>query len=73
MNWGEKVEQIVTKRDEIYVSTRNGRKIAEGETQNEAGYNGQKRFPDDTILAQRQRDVPSGSRDQIRRICPHKP
>ena len=50
-------EQIVSRRGEIYVSTRNGRKVAEGETQNEAGYNGMNRFPDDVILAQRQRDT----------------
>jgi hypothetical protein len=65
-------EQIVSKRGEAYVSTRNGRKVAEGETQNEAGYNGQARYPDDVILAQRQRDTENGVRDELRRLYPHK-
>jgi len=65
-------EQIVSRRGEIYVSTRNGRKVAEGETQNEAGYNGMNRFPEDVILAQRQRDTENGVRDELRRLYPHK-
>lgn len=65
-------EQIVSKRDDIYVSTRNGRKVAEGETQNEAGYKGKKKYPDDVILAQRQRDTENGVRDELRRLYPHK-
>jgi hypothetical protein len=65
-------EQIVSRRGEIYVSTRNGRKVADGETQNEAGYNGMNRFPDDVILAQRQRDTENGVRDELRRLYPHK-
>lgn len=66
------MEQIVSKRGEIYVSTRNGRKVAEGETQNEAGYNGQRRYPEDVILAQRQRDTEKGVRDELRRLHPYK-
>ena len=65
-------EQIVSRRGEIYVSTRHGRKVAEGETQNEAGYNGMSRYPDDVILAQRQRDTENGVRDELRRLYPHK-
>jgi hypothetical protein len=65
-------EQIISRRGEGYVSTRNGRKVAEGDTQNEAGFNGKKRYPDDTILAQRQRDTENGVRDELRRIYPHK-
>ena len=65
-------EQIVSRRGEIYVSSRNGRKVAEGETQNEAGYNGKYRYPGDTILAQRQRDTDNGVRDELRRLYPHK-
>lgn len=63
-------EQIVSRRGEIYISTRNGRKVAEGETQNEAGYNGLQRFPDDVILAQRQRNTANGVRDELRRLHP---
>jgi hypothetical protein len=65
-------EQIVSKRGEVYVPTRNGRKVAEGETQNEAGYNGQQNYPDDVILAQRQRNTENGVRDELRRLYPHK-
>jgi hypothetical protein len=65
-------EQIISKRGEIYVSTRNGRKVAEGETQNEASYNGMSKYPDDVILAQRQRDTENGVRDELRRLYPHK-
>jgi hypothetical protein len=64
-------EQIVSKRGSIFVSTRNGRKVAEGKTQNEAGLNGQDRFPDDVMLAQRQRDTKNGVRDELRRFYPH--
>jgi hypothetical protein len=66
-------EQIVSKRDDEYVSTRNGRVVARGETQNEAGFRGQRRYPDDVILAQRQRDTENGVRDELRRLYPHKP
>jgi len=66
-------EQIVSKRGDIYASTRSGRKIAEGETQNQAGYNGQRKYPDDVILAQCQRDTEKGIRDELRRLYPHKP
>ncbi len=66
-------EQIVSKRGLIYVSTRNGRKVAEGQTQNEAGWHGHQRYPDDVMLAQRQRDTPEGIRDGLRRLYPHKP
>jgi len=66
------MEQIVSKRGDIFVSTRNGKEVAEGDTQNEAGLNGLKRFPDDVILAQRQRDTENGVRDELRRLHPHK-
>ena len=65
-------EQIVSKRGDVYVSTRNGRKVADGKTRNEAGYNGKERYPDDVILAQRQRDTENGVRDELRRLYPHK-
>jgi len=63
---------VVRKKPDLYIATQNGRKIAEGETQNEAGLNAQARRPNDPILAQRVRDTDNGVRDEFRRLYPKK-
>lgn len=61
---------VVRKKPELYVATQNGRKIAEGTTQNTAALNAGKKRPNDPILAQRVRDTENGHRDEFRRIYP---
>jgi len=63
---------VVRKKPNLYVATQNGRKIAEGETQNEAELNAEKKRQNDPILAQRIRDTENGHRDEFRRLYPKK-
>lgn len=58
------------KKDGTYVATQNGRTIATGETQTEAGTKAHQKKPNDPILAERVRDTDVGKRDKWRRIYP---
>lgn len=64
-------DSIVSRQqDGTYKVTQNGRKFANGKTQQKAANNAAKKKPNDPILAQRQRDTANGKRDQLRRIYP---
>ena len=56
-----------------YKATQGGRKIAEGDTQNEAGWNGQKKDPEAAVIALRVKTTENGYPDEFRRMYPTKP
>ncbi len=58
------------KKDTTYVATQNGRTIATGDTQAQAGRRAHERRPNDPILAERVRDTEVGGRDKWRRWYP---
>ena len=58
------------KKDGTYVATQNGRTIATGNTQAEAGSRAHKRKPDDPILAERVHKTNVGKPDKWRRFYP---
>ena len=58
------------KKDGTYVARQNGRSIATGDTQAEAGSRAHRKKPDDPILAERQRNTDVGGRDKWRRFYP---
>jgi len=61
---------IERKKDGSYVALQNGRAIAHGETQAEAGSRAHVKKPHDPILAERIRDTDVGGRDKWRRLYP---
>jgi hypothetical protein len=61
---------VERKKNGTYVATQNGRTIATGDTQAEAGSRAHRKKPDDPILAERQRDTDVGTRDKWRRLYP---
>ncbi len=68
------VDVIVAKqKDGTYKATQNGRGVATGDTQNEAGWNAHLKKPDAAIIAQRVRHTEEGVPDEFRRIYPQKP
>jgi hypothetical protein len=60
------------KKAGIYVATQNGRRIATGETQADAGARAHRRNPDDPILAERVNVTNRGKPDKSRRFYPSK-
>ena len=64
---------VSRKPDGSYKATVNGRTIATGETQNEAGWYALKKRPNAAIIAQRVRYLGEKHEDQFRRIYPQKP
>ncbi len=58
------------KKDGSYAATQNGRTVAIGDTQAEAGSRAHKRKPHDPILAERVCDTDVGHRDKWRRFYP---
>ena len=56
-----------------YKATQGGRKIAEGDTQNEAGWKGHKVDPTAAVVAQRVKTTEGGYPDEFRRMYPTKP
>ena len=64
---------VSRKPDGTYKATFNGRTIATGDSQNEAGWNGQEKRPNAAVVAQRVRDLGAKHEDQFRRIYPRKP
>jgi hypothetical protein len=67
-------DTIVTRKtDGTYKATHNGRRIGTGETQNEAGWNGQQKRPNAAVVAQRVRDLGEKHEDQFRRLYPRDP
>lgn len=58
------------KKDGTYVATQNGRTIAMGDTQAEAGSRAHKRKPNDPILAERVHKTDVGKPDKWRRFYP---
>ena len=67
-------DSIVSKKpDGTFKATHNGRTIATGETQNEAGWNALQRRPNAAVVAQRVRDLGSDHPDQFRRLYPKAP
>ena len=64
---------VSRKPDGTYKATVNGRTIATGNTQNEAGWNGLQERPNAPIVAQRVRDLGEKHEDQFRRLHPKKP
>jgi hypothetical protein len=67
-------DTIVTRKpDGTYKATHNGRTIGTGETQNEAGWNGQQNRPNAAVVAQRVRDLGEKHEDQFRRLYPREP
>jgi hypothetical protein len=64
---------VLRKPDGTYKATFNGRTITTGDTQNEAGWNGQEMRPNAAVVAQRVRDLGAKHEDQFRRIYPRKP
>jgi len=58
------------KSDGTYVATQNGRAVATGKTQEQAGLRAHAKKPNDPILAERVRDTTVGSRDKWRRLYP---
>ena len=63
---------IISREGDEFFAHRNGREIAHGSTQNLAGRRTQIQYPDDPILAQRQRDNDFGDRDHLCRMHPKK-
>ena len=61
---------VSRKPDGTYKATFNGRTIATGDTQNEAGWNGQEKRPNAAVVAQRVRDLGVKHEDQFRRLYP---
>ena len=61
------------KNGEGYKATQGGKKIAEGETQNEAGWNGHKKDPHAAVVAQRVKTTEFGYPDEFRRMYPTDP
>lgn len=55
---------VSRKPDGTYKATLNGRTTATGDTQNEAGWNGQQERPDAAVVAQRVRDLGVKHEDQ---------
>ncbi len=67
-------DSIVSKKpDGTFKATHNGRTIATGETQNEAGWNALQKRPNAAVVAQRVRDVGVDHPDQFRRLYPKEP
>jgi hypothetical protein len=61
-------DTIVTRKpDGTYKASHNGRTIASGDTQNEAGWNGLQKRPNAAVVAQRVRDLGAKHQDQFRR------
>ncbi len=69
------VEDTIVSRkpDGTYKATLNGRTIATGDTQNDAGWNGLVKRPNAAVVAQRVRDLGAEHEDQFRRLYPRKP
>ena len=61
---------VERKKYGTYVATQNGRTIATGDTQAQAGRRAHDRRPNDPILAERVRDTDVGGRDKWRRLYP---
>ena len=59
--------------DGTYKTTFNGRTIATGDTQNEAGWNGLEKRPNAEVVTQRVRDLGIKHEDQFRRLYPREP
>ena len=64
---------VSRKPDGTYKATFNGRTIATGDTQNEAGWNGHEKRPNAAVVAQRVCDLGVKHEDQFRRLYPIKP
>jgi hypothetical protein len=64
---------VSRKPDGTYKASFNGRTIATGDTQNEAGWNGLEKRPNASVVAQRVRDLGAKHEDQFRRLYPKKP
>jgi len=58
------------KKNKPYVASQNGRTIATGNTQEQAGSRAHTKRPEDPILAERQRKTKVGGRDKWRRFYP---
>jgi len=58
------------KKDGTYAATQNGRTIATGKTQAQAGSRAHERRPNDPILAERVRNTDIGTPDKWRRLYP---
>jgi hypothetical protein len=61
---------VERKKDKTYVATQNGRTIATGKTQAEAGSRAHKKKPGDPILAERIHRTDVGKPDKWRRFYP---
>ena len=61
---------VERKKDGTYVATQNGRTIAAGDTQAQAGRRAHDRRPNDPILAERVHRTDVGKPDKWRRLYP---
>lgn len=65
-------DTIVSRTKSGYKATANGKTIATGDTQNEAGWNGLQKRPNAAVVAQRVKTTENGIPDEFRRMYPTK-
>ena len=61
---------VERRKDKTYVATQNGRTVATGDTQAQAGRRAHERRPNDPILAERVHKTGVGKPDKWRRFYP---
>jgi hypothetical protein len=66
-------DTIVSRTANGYRATANGRTVATGETQNEAGWEALQKRPNAAVVAQRVKTTENGYPDEFRRMYPTKP
>jgi len=66
-------DSIVSKTATGYRARANGKTIATGETQNEAGWGALQKRPNAPVVAQRVKTTENGYPDEFRRMYPTKP